>query len=90
MALAAIHSMNYIFSIKKFLLKAVLLICIAINHYCQVLINFVDQNMAESLTSLSLSLTVVSVGGMSGGRGQHCYVPGCGSARYGKFGTKNI
>ena len=47
------------------------------------LINFVNQNMAESLTSSGL-------GGMSGGRGQHCYVPGCGSARLVSLGTKNI
>ena len=58
-----------------------LLICIAINHYCQVLINFVNQNMAESSTSSGL-------GGMSGGRGQYCCVPECGSARYERFGNK--
>ena len=58
-----------------------LLICIAINHYCQVLINFVNQNMPESLTSSGL-------GGMSGGRGQYCCVPECGSAQYDKFGDK--
>ena len=59
----------------------VLLICIAINHYCQVLINFVNQNMAESSTSSGL-------GGISGGRGQYCCVPECGSARYERFGNK--
>ena len=65
----------------KLATQFVLLICIAINHYCQVLINFVNQNMAESSTSSGL-------GGMSGGRGQYCCVPECGSARYDKFGNK--
>ena len=59
----------------------VLLICIAINHYCQVLINFVNLNMAESSTSSCLD-------GMSGGRGQYCCVPEYGSARYDRFGNK--
>ena len=59
----------------------VLLICSAINHYCQVLINFVNQNMAESSTSSGFS-------GMSGIRGQYCCVQECGSARYDKFGNK--
>ena len=59
----------------------VLLICIAINHYCQVLINFVNQNITESLTPSGL-------GGMSGGRGQYSYGPECGSARCDKFGNK--
>ena len=59
----------------------VLLICIAINNYCQLLINFVNQNMAESLTSNGFS-------GMSGGHGQYCCVPECGSAWYDKFGDK--
>ena len=58
-----------------------LLICIAINHYCQVLINFVNLNMAESSTSSCLY-------GMSGGRGQYCCVPEYGSARYDRFGNK--
>ena len=61
----------------------VLLICIAINHYCQVLINFVNQNITESSTSSGL-------GGMSGGRGQYCCVAECGSARYDKFGNKTL
>ena len=55
--------------------------CIAINHYSQVLINLVNQNMAESSTSSGL-------GGMSGGRGQYCCVPECESARYERFGNK--
>ena len=38
----------------KLVKQFVLLICIAINHYCQVLINFVNQNMAESSTSSGL------------------------------------
>ena len=37
--------------------------------------------MAESSTSSGL-------GGMSGGRGQYCCVPECGSAQYDKFGDK--
>ena len=37
--------------------------------------------MAESSTSSGL-------GGMSGGRGQYCCVPECGSARYDRFGNK--
>ena len=37
--------------------------------------------MAESSTSSGL-------GGMSGGRGQYCCVPECGSAQYDKFGKK--
>ena len=45
------------------------------------LINFVNRNMAEFSTSISL-------GDMSGGRGQYCCVPECGSARYDKFGNK--
>ena len=59
----------------------VLLICIAINPYCQVLINFNNQNMAESSTSSGFS-------GMSRGCGQYCCVPECGSTRYDKFGNK--
>ena len=65
----------------KLATQFVLLICIAINHYCQVLINFVNQNMTKSSTSSGL-------GGMSGGREQYCCVPECGSARYDKFGNK--
>ena len=65
----------------KLATQFVLLICIAINHYYQVLINFVNQNMVESSTSSGL-------GGMSGRRGQYCCVPECGSARYDKFGNK--
>ena len=65
----------------KLATQFVLLICIAINYYCQVLINFVNHSMAESSTSSGL-------GGMSRGRGQYCYVPECGSARYDKFGNK--
>ena len=58
----------------------ILLFCIAINHYCQVLINFVNQNMAEYSSSGGLS-------GMSEGRGQYCCLPECGSACH-KFGNK--
>ena len=65
----------------KLATQFVLLICIAINHYCQVLINFVNLNMAESSTSSCLD-------GMSGGRGQYCCVPEYGSARYDRFGNK--
>ena len=65
----------------KLATQYVLLICIAINHYCQVLISFVNQNKAESSTSSGFI-------GMSGGPGQYCCVPECGSARYGKFGNK--
>ena len=46
----------------------VLLICIDINYYWQVLINFVNQNVAEFSTAGGL-------GGMSTGRGQYCCVP---------------
>ena len=65
----------------KLATQFVLLICIAINHYCQMLINFVNQNMTESSASSGL-------GGMSGGRGQYCCVPECRSARYGRWGNK--
>ena len=45
------------------------------------LINFFNQNMAESSTSSIFS-------GMAGGRRQDCSVPECGSARYDMFGSK--
>ena len=65
----------------KLATQFVLLICIAINHYCQVLINFVNQNMAESSTSSGLNC-------MSGGGEQYCCVPKCGRSGYDKFGNK--
>ena len=55
-------------------------ICIATNNYCQVLINFVNQNLGKSSTSSD----------MSGGRGKYCCAPECGSARYNKFGNKTL
>ena len=64
----------------KLATQFVLLTWIAINH-CQVLINFYNQNMAESSTSSGFI-------GMSGRRGQYWCVPECGSGRYDKFGNK--
>ena len=65
----------------KLAAQLVLLVCIDTYHCCQVLINFVNQSMADSSTSSGL-------GGMSGGPGQYCCVAECGSARYDKFGNK--
>ena len=65
----------------KLAAQFLLLSCIAINHYCQVLINFFNQNMAESSTSSVFS-------DKAGGRRQDYCVPECGSARYDLFGSK--
>ena len=56
---------------------------IAINNYCQVLINFVNQNLSQSSTSSGFS-------DMTGGRGKYCCVPECGSVRYNKSGNKTL
>ena len=45
------HYWYFLYQIKKLVTQARDTICIATNNYCQVLINFVNQNLAESSTS---------------------------------------